>query len=72
VHATLAASETTPSAQSAAPPQLENAEPGAGVAMSAVMSPSVPDVAQVEPQLNPAGKLETVPLPEPMVETETV
>ncbi len=48
-----------------APPHPENAEPGAGVAVSVTDVPPGKDALQADPQLMPLGDEVTVPLPLP-------
>jgi hypothetical protein len=54
------------------PDQPLKRDPGAGVAVSVSESPASSDVEQVDPQSIPAGALDTVPAPVPVVETSTL
>jgi hypothetical protein len=54
------------------PVQPVNVDPAAGVAVSVTGVPVANAAAQVEPQLMPAGLLETVPLPAPAFEIVSV
>jgi hypothetical protein len=55
-----------------APPHPENAEPGAGVAVSVTDVSPANDAVQVDPQLMPAGDEVTVPLPDLLMASEYV
>src|SRR5437762_1471114 len=73
--ADLAASSVTmhvPVPEQPAPDQPANLEPDAGVAVSVTTVPVSYTAEQVEPQLIPAGELETEPLPDPLSVTVSV
>ena len=54
------------------PPHPENVEPESGMAVSATLVPCANGALHVAPQLIPAGALETVPVPVPVLLTESV
>jgi hypothetical protein len=62
----------TPVPEHPAPDHPENVEPDAGVATrsTTVFSPNIAE--QVEPQLIPGLTLVTIPLPEPVLVTDSV
>jgi hypothetical protein len=55
-----------------APDHPANAEPEPAVAVSVTLTVGAKDALQVEPQSIPAGLLETVPEPVPVLETVSV
>jgi hypothetical protein len=55
-----------------APDHPANAEPEPAVAVSVTLTVGAKDALQVEPQSIPAGLLETVPEPVPVLETARV
>ena len=55
-----------------APAHPANAEPEPAVAVSVTLTVGAKDALQVEPQSIPAGLLETVPEPVPVLETVSV
>lgn len=54
-----------------APPHAAKLEPASGVAVSVTLEPEVKLAVQVAPQLRPAGVLEILPDPVPVLLTES-